>query len=283
MAWQRIIPFGYRMSQGEIVIEPQEAEAIRDIFRQYLNGASLNRIAEEMTRRGVRYHERAGSWNKNMVHRILENERYLGDGGYPCIIDSETYVAVQLRKKEQNFYSPVPTEIAPIRKKTVCASCGGIVHRDTKAHGKTRWKCRNSACGRSFTLADNQVIAEVEQCLDTLMQDPEQLRMRKDVERKVGIDSLKIQNELTAAFNRSVESGAYIRTLIYAAAAERYQSIPDLMLNHDIDMLIERMEQGNNTQELRHDLIETAVRAIRIGDGATVSLELVNGKEIASI
>lgn len=282
MAWQRTIPFGYRMNRGELVIESREAEVIRDIFRQYLEGVSLNGIAYEMTQRGIRYHERAEAWNKNMVHRILGNARYLGDGEYPRIVDSETYVAVQLRKKEQNLYAAVPAEIEPIRKKTVCAACGGIVRRDTKAHEKTRWKCGNTACGFSLTLADNRMVSAVERCLDTLAQTPELLRMGKIAERKMSVDSLRIQNELTAAFNRRGERGGYIQTLIYAAAAERYQAMPDMTLHHDADMLIERMERGENSSALRHELIETAVRAIRIGGDATLTLELVNGKEISS-
>ena len=74
MAWQRKIPFGYEVRGGLIQPHPQEADAVRYIFRQYQAGASLLAIAEDMTRQGIRYHRHTAEWNKNMVKRILENE-----------------------------------------------------------------------------------------------------------------------------------------------------------------------------------------------------------------
>ena len=61
---------------GLIQQHPQEADAVRYIYGQYLAGASLLTIAENMTRQGVRYHQRTAEWNKNMVKRILENARW---------------------------------------------------------------------------------------------------------------------------------------------------------------------------------------------------------------
>lgn len=59
-----------------------------------------------------------------MVKRILENERYLGLDGYPRLIADEEFLAVRLRRGEQNTYAPCPSEILPIRDKAVCALCG---------------------------------------------------------------------------------------------------------------------------------------------------------------
>lgn len=57
MAWQRKIPFGYMIRDGLTQPHPQEADAVRYIFGQYLAEASLLAIAEDMTRRGPRYHQ----------------------------------------------------------------------------------------------------------------------------------------------------------------------------------------------------------------------------------
>ena len=38
MAWQRKIPFGYEIRGGLIQPHPQEADAVRYIFGQYLAG-----------------------------------------------------------------------------------------------------------------------------------------------------------------------------------------------------------------------------------------------------
>lgn len=41
----RYIPYGYTMRNGRTVISGEEAEVIREIFKSYLNGASLKAIA----------------------------------------------------------------------------------------------------------------------------------------------------------------------------------------------------------------------------------------------
>ena len=105
MAWQRKIPFGYMIRDGLIQPHPQEADAVRYIFGQYLAGASLLTIAEDMTRRGIRYHQHTAEWNKHMVKRILENTKYIGEGSYPRLVADEKFVAAQRRRMEQNTYA----------------------------------------------------------------------------------------------------------------------------------------------------------------------------------
>lgn len=54
----RYIPYGYTMRNGRTVISTEEAEVIRDIFKAYLNGASLKAIAEELTAARSHIHKR---------------------------------------------------------------------------------------------------------------------------------------------------------------------------------------------------------------------------------
>ena len=98
MAWQRKIPFGYQVQNGRINCHPEEAELVRAIFSRYLLGGSYSQIADEMTQQGVRYHQHTAQWNKHMVKRILENERYLGMDGYPQLVTDEEFLAVRLRR-----------------------------------------------------------------------------------------------------------------------------------------------------------------------------------------
>ena len=63
MAWQRTIPFGYQMRQGEIISNPAEADTVKDIFSRYLQGESLQHIAAALTAQGIRYHQHTDCWN----------------------------------------------------------------------------------------------------------------------------------------------------------------------------------------------------------------------------
>lgn len=90
MASNRKLPFGYRMEFGEIVIHPLEAITVQKIFRQYASGASYKELVDMLREQVVSY-DSGRLWNKNMVARILENRKYIGDQGWPAIIPEEQY------------------------------------------------------------------------------------------------------------------------------------------------------------------------------------------------
>ena len=94
MARNRTIPFGYMMKDGKITANPKEVLAVVTIFSEYLAGKSLSEIADQMT---VPYSDGI-RWNKNMVKRILENEKYLGTEIYPQLISKDIFKAANERK-----------------------------------------------------------------------------------------------------------------------------------------------------------------------------------------
>lgn len=114
-------PFGYKMKLGEIVPQTQEAEAVRSIYLQYLAGASFKQLAEQLQTEDVPYDEDK-SWNKNMVARILEDDRYIGEKEFPALIPTEQFHAAQERRKEMRpEYKQTPAQ------KELRRLCGGIV------------------------------------------------------------------------------------------------------------------------------------------------------------
>lgn len=64
---------------GEWVIVPEEAEIVRQIFRDYLDGYSPGRIAASLMRDGVPSPAGKESWYASTVKSILTNEKYTGD------------------------------------------------------------------------------------------------------------------------------------------------------------------------------------------------------------
>ena len=114
-------PFGYKMELGEIVPQPQEAETVRSIYLQYLAGASFKQLAEQLQTEDVPY-DVDKPWNKNMVARVLEDERYIGERNFPALIPTEQFHAAQERRKEMRpAYKQTPAQ------KELRKLCGGIV------------------------------------------------------------------------------------------------------------------------------------------------------------
>ena len=90
MMTNRKLPFGYRMEQGQAVIQPQEAEVVTAIFRQYITGASYLDIVALLEDPPVLY-DTGRRWSKSMVARILGDRRYTGEDRFPALLDEETF------------------------------------------------------------------------------------------------------------------------------------------------------------------------------------------------
>ena len=106
MLKNRSIPFGYCMVNGKYALNAPEAETVRKIFAEYIGGKSLKTIVAEMQ---ILYNMGKAVWNKNMVCRVLENKKYIGENGYPQIVTAEDFEQASRIKMERNTYrKPAP-------------------------------------------------------------------------------------------------------------------------------------------------------------------------------
>ncbi len=281
MAWQRKTPFGYMIQNGETVTCPVEADAVRGIFARYLAGASYAKIAEEMSRGSVPYHRHTAQWNKHMVKRILENGKYLGTDLYPRLVSDEDFLAVQLQREDKTgYYAPCPASLDPIREKAVCAICGGRITRDTKSHGHPRWVCADPDCGAIVRVDDDAIQERVSERLRQLAAAPDLLMPPRTPEPVPSTDALRIQNELNLSFNRADVNPDYMKSLIFAIAAERYSLLPDPTPAHELAVLRERLEGGPASEANLRELLAKVVKAVRVGGQDYIELELINGQII---
>ena len=110
MLKNRSIPFGYCVINGKYALNATEAEAVRKIFADYIGGKSLKAIAAEMT---LPYISGKPEWNKNMVCRVIENRKYLGEGGFPKIISDDDFKRAAEIKAERNTYRKPDSQTKP--------------------------------------------------------------------------------------------------------------------------------------------------------------------------
>lgn len=87
---KRKLPFGYKISMGEVVADSAESNLVREIFEQYVLGISYLSITAMLKKQPVPYQE-GRLWNKNMVARILEDNRYVDGNGFPSIVSEEVF------------------------------------------------------------------------------------------------------------------------------------------------------------------------------------------------
>ena len=102
MQYARLL--GYRKgADGNAEIVPDEAEIVREIFRRYLDGASLNQIADMLNNRGLTTKGSNSPYRKEVVQRILTNEKYTGDA-----LLQKTYVTDCITKKSRKNNGELP-------------------------------------------------------------------------------------------------------------------------------------------------------------------------------
>lgn len=277
MAWQRSIPFGYCMEKAVIRCNTQEADAVRQIFSLYLKGLTPGQITEMMNDSGLRYRKEAEQWDKNMIYRILSNHRYTGDATYPPIISESEFQLVQERKAKQSLYSPCPPWIAAVKGRAICNVCGETVSRQSVGRGRTQWQCQNPYCQNTVRYNNLDLERRLERCVQAIAKDPELLASRSSEQQKTTPPILRMENELTAAFNRRDGNSDYLKALIFAIASEKYLLLPDNTLVFRIKDYIRQMDEGADQTSIIKKILDAVVAAVVIGDRHSISLQLVNG------
>ena len=161
---------GYRCENGQYVVVPEEAEVVRRIYREYLEGLGATAIMKGLNDDGIR--TRTGKpWRIGGVLKVLKNYNYTGnlllqktysenhltkrklvncgeqpqyhaEGAHEAIIDLETWEAVQdeiARRAEQ--YAPTKKASSyPFTGLIVCGTCGKHYRRKTTVSGVI-WVC----------------------------------------------------------------------------------------------------------------------------------------------
>jgi len=76
----RSIFFGYTKDENKrLVVVPEEAEIVKRIYREYLEGASMLKIARGLEADGILNGAGKERWHTSNINNILRNEKYIGD------------------------------------------------------------------------------------------------------------------------------------------------------------------------------------------------------------
>ena len=89
--------------EGNLIIEPAEAEVVKRIYREYLEGASLLQIGRGLEADGILTGAGKTKWRPETLKKILQNEKYIGDA-----LLQKTYTVDFLNKKRVQNKGIVP-------------------------------------------------------------------------------------------------------------------------------------------------------------------------------
>ena len=108
------VPFGYRVEDRKLVISPVDAEALRTIYRQYLEVGTITRLLIRLEELSIRRFDRAGkpaAFTRGGLYTLLVNPIYAGkikhgkilhNGQHEAIVDIALWEAVQTQFRINN-------------------------------------------------------------------------------------------------------------------------------------------------------------------------------------
>ena len=168
---------------GTLVVNEAQAQIVRRIFRDYLEGWSTSEIARRLNEFGIPGISGKTAWNGTTILHMLQNEKYAGDllmqktytvdflshsrrqndgaieqyyvqNSHAAIIPREEWDTVQMEiarkdafRKEHGTHDIASASGSPFFNKVLCAECGEVYERSV-SNGRCRpfWRCRG--CGR---------------------------------------------------------------------------------------------------------------------------------------
>ena len=286
MPKNRTIPFGYCMKNGEITTEPKEVYAVVTIFDEYLEGRSLSEIAKLMQTEKIRYNAISDKWNKNMVKRIIENEKYLGTDKYPQVIDDDTFrLANEKRVRKATTLDLIPDDLQKIRKRTYCTECG---HRLSRIGGNSKyehWDCRNPECYRlEYRLTDQMIIGAILTVLNSAIANPSLLESGGEISTySPTADIVCKQNEINQMTDSPQVDFDKVKAEIFKLAEMKYDCCSYNESPQKTDELKELLKGHEQLNMLDIGLFKSCVSKILISHFCTIEVEFINGVHIKNI
>lgn len=237
--WNGGIVYGYDVLEGELRINQQEAEVVREIFSLYLEGLGYQRIMKQLNNKDIPT-KKGSKWNLQQVRRTLTNPIYIGQKSYNKIIDKELNPRKNPNEDSiivsQNSHPPIIdvedfelvqrmiAENDPRRKKrkdvhllsgiVKCPYCGvGMITKKSsgkKVNGVAKYigyyQCKtyhNKGGCRSFLLNEEKIDNEVLEQLNKIFTDEEILKLTlEELNNNINAKNKPIKDEL-----EEIESG----------------------------------------------------------------------------
>ena len=242
---------GYRKGKdGKPEIVPEEAEIVRMIYSQFMQGASIRGIADNLMKQGIKTPGGKERWLHTTIVSILENEKYKGDallqkgyvenflthktvknngevpqyyveGSHQAIISPEEWDLVQLEFKRREKLKQSYSGNGIFSNRIVCADCGSFygpkLWHSTDKYRTTIWQC-NSKFHKTH-----------EKCLTTHLS-----------ENQIKEAFLKAYNELGKKKANVIEDCQFMISII-DDTSELSQKIDSL--NEEIDVVVGMVEK----------------------------------------
>ena len=172
---------GYRKGENGLPeIVPEEAEIVREIYRLFISGRTVNYIAKHLTQQGIPTPRGKQKWQSSTVESILTNEKYKGaallqkrftvdflnkkmkvnegevpqyyvEHSHPAIIEPDEWELVQQEMAYRKSLGNHRNSLSPFSFRIICGDCGAYygakLWHSTSKYRRTVWQCNDKFNG----------------------------------------------------------------------------------------------------------------------------------------
>ena len=272
----RSIPFGYCYQNGVLAVHPQESQNVQAVFTAYLSGEPLSRIAAHLTAKLVEYLPGRWQWDKARVKRLLDNDKYIGNGEFPPIIKERDFqMAHQKKENASTNRQLVDEDIKLFKGLTHCHHCGGpIVRRlDSRMEHPVTWKCPQ--CDYFLPLPDEGFKRRVFLLQKKLVEKPLLAEKEEDEIPVASMEARRLTNEIFRKLDSGDFSEDELVNLALQCGLKNYEAISSAQ--HITDRLTATLLHAGSLSAFDRELFQRTVSEIHLTRKGEILLKLQNG------
>lgn len=280
---KRNMLFGYKVENGQKVIEEKESRIVVEIYTRYLKRETVLTIANDLTKRRIEYVPSRYEWNKPRVLRVVKDERYIGADKFPPLIDKSVFYAAQSLNSQKRTIKEdfLDKDVHRIGVPIKCSVCGSILKRkcDCRKKNPEKWYCSNKDCRKIITIKDDVLINYLIDVMNALIEkndDIEYISQEKGDNTKL----IFLENEIENLYVNPRSNEENIRNKLNSYFAELYKSVDK---NVGKTMRIKNTLKNTSLQtKFSPELLSSIAEAIKLYPDGNVAIVLMNGQEIRS-
>jgi hypothetical protein len=287
------MPMGYKMINGKVIINEEQAEVVRMIFSDYIAGKSLIALAKDLTAKRVFNANKKANWNHSSVGRILQNVRYLGDELYPRLIDEEIFNKSQECRTRVEKELGRSQEVNRKRNQSVfngkirCGKCGETykkyIENIGKSSEKSNWKCKNYIykkrvlCRNYFFTDDDLKNIFIEAANQLIKQRWLMKKVRPKEPPKMSRSLRMIEARIKELEQQEAYSSPELPELIFQRAQIYYEGSKIYDYPSNTEKIENSLSGVTVLTELNEELFKTIVKHMTIYKEPKVEVEFING------
>ena len=290
---QRHMPMGYKMVNGQIEVNEEQAQIVKAIFTDYIKGNSLKAIAKKLSDKGVLNANMKPNWNHGSVGKMLQNVKYQGDELYPRLISEATFkkaqdlrVATEIKLGRTQQFNAVKNQ-SIFSGKIKCGECGETykkyVEHAGKPSEKIKWKCRNYIfenrvlCRNSFFTEDELKSTFIEATNQLIKQKKMLEKISPQEPPKMNLEIRQTDNRIKELEQGGEFSSPELAKLIFKRAVLYYEGSKVADQKRNAEKLKSALSDIKTLTEFNEELFETIIKRMTVYKETSVKVEFING------